>query len=97
MENNNNKKVNLTQFAKGSWQYQVARDLENCPSGITNPISYLKGAARSYSGKYEQSFRSLLRRIENAGYKIERTPGVRGGEWSATYKLIVPAELKIAA
>ena len=89
-------KVNLTQFAKGNWQYEICRDLERYGT-ITNPVSSLRGKAKSYSGKYQTSFNALLTRIKAAGYKIEYIPGVRGGAWSAQYKLVISAELKKVA
>lgn len=89
-------KVNLTQYAKGSWQKEICRDLEKYGK-ITNPISSLRGKAKSYSCKYSTSFTNLLSRIKTAGYKIEYIPGIRGGAWSAQYKLVIPVELKKAA
>jgi len=86
MEKTNNN-LNLVQFAKGSWQYGIAKDLERYGT-ITNPISCLKGKAKNYSDLYNNSFTNLLQRIKAAGHKIEYIPGVRGGAWSAQYKLV---------
>ncbi len=89
-------KINLTQYARGSWQYEICRDLERYGT-ITNPVSFLKGKAKSYSGKYQDSFTNLLSRIKAAGYTIDYIPGVRGGTWSAQYKLVIPVELQKVA
>jgi hypothetical protein len=76
-----NKKI-----ARGSWQQEIWDNLQKGYS-VTNPVSSLRGKAKTYSGKYQESFRNLLTRAQEAGYKISKTPGIRGGEWTATYKL----------
>lgn len=73
-------------IAKGSWQALIWNMLL-AGNEVTNPVSWLKGAARNYSDKYRESFSNLLHRAKTAGYTIQRTPGVRGGEWSATYRI----------
>lgn len=75
-------------ITKGSEQEYWFRQLTS--GGMNAPERYLRGRARSYSGKYRSSFNALLSRMRKAGYKIERTPGVRGGEWSARYRAIAP-------
>jgi len=71
-------------FAKGSeqmvWEKQLLSD-----GGCINPVKFLKGKAKKYSGRYETSFRNLLDRMKGSGYIVTRIPGPRGGEYSATY------------
>jgi hypothetical protein len=45
--------------------------------------STLRGRARSYTGRYEQSARSLLRRLREAGVAHHVQLGPRGGWHSA--------------
>lgn len=69
----------------GSWQKEMMESMmreHGCPS----PTRVLHGRAKSYMGHYVRSFNNLLDKMRAAGYSIERTPGVRGGEWGATYK-----------
>ena len=75
-------------LAKGSWQYQILKDLLS-NSTITNPLKSLKGNAKSYSGRYQVSFFALLLRIEKAGYSITIKSGPMGGQWGSTYTLSV--------
>jgi len=81
-------------IAKGSWQAQIWNQLL-VGYTITSPVSCLVGTAKSYAGKYQSSFTNLLHRAKTAGYIIQRTPGSRGGEWSATYQIIAEP-LKVA-
>lgn len=74
-------------IARGTWQERIWKDLVT-GFEITNPVSNLRGNARNYSSKYAESFGNLLHRAKLAGYKIQRTPGIRGGEYSATYQII---------
>lgn len=55
---------------------------------IGNYSQRLRGRARLYRGRYEITFESLLKYLAKMGYKIERTPGPRGGEYSATYRIV---------
>lgn len=73
---------------RGSWQLQIARNLLS-GDAMCNPLRSLRGAARRYSGRYARSFAAVLAAIEAAGYTVVRTPGPRGGEWSATYRVEV--------
>ena len=86
-KNNNLKTGNLTQFARGSWQHSICHNLEK-DGIIRHPISQLRGTASDYSGHYRNSLDNLLSRIKKAGINIEYIPGVRGGEWTAQYKLV---------
>jgi hypothetical protein len=79
-------KTKNLRIARGSWQQEIWDNLLKGYS-VTSPVSGLRGKAKTYSGKYQESFRNLLVRAQEAGYKIIRTPGKLGGEWSATYKL----------
>lgn len=74
-------------IAKGSWQKRIWSALRS-GRPIVSPTSWLQGRAKNYVGRYDRSFRNMLARAEKAGYVIERTPGIRGGEWSATYRLV---------
>ena len=80
-------KNELQKLAKGSWQRSILNRLLT-GSSITNPIASLQGKARNYSLNYQNSFYSLLTRLKDSGIEISRTPGPRGGEWSAKYQII---------
>lgn len=77
----------MKKIARGSWQESILKELRR-DGEITSPVKYLKGYAKQYQSKYEQSFYNLLKRARVAGMLIERIPGPRGGEWSARYILI---------
>lgn len=81
-------KQQIISLAKGHWQRWIVRNLLS-GDPVVNPVSTLTGRAKDYQMQYRQSFLNLLSRLQAAGYRIEKTPGVRGGEWSATYRLIV--------
>lgn len=80
--------IDLDKFARGSWQLGIARDLAQYRQ-VCNPTKNLRGRAKNYRSRYMASFRSLLSRLENAGYKIEVQYGPRGGLYSAIYRLII--------
>ena len=81
-------KKELLKLAKGHWQENILFDLLTQKT-IVSPIGkQLKGRARNYIGRYEESFYNLLSRLNSAGITVQRTPGPRGGEYSATYKII---------
>lgn len=75
--------------AKGNWQREIVKDLIQYGT-ITNPIKFLRGAAKQYSKKYEDSLYNLIRRIESeTGIKIRIVEyGSRGGMWSAKYGIV---------
>jgi len=77
---------NLLNCAKGSWQREIISDFIKYQT-ITNPIKFLKGAAKSYSGKYQISFDNLISRIEKLGFSITVQLGPHGGMWGSTYTL----------
>lgn len=77
-------------FARGSWQREVVFALAT-GDHVKNPVSSLEGKAKYYSKRYQRSFNNLLSRIKDAGYAIEYTPGVRGGAWSAKFRLVKEA------
>jgi len=81
-------KDSFLKLAKGSWQYQILKDLLS-NSTITNPLKSLKGNAKSYSSRYRVSFFALLFRIEKAGYTITIQSGPLGGQWGSTYTLSI--------
>lgn len=72
-------------IARGSYQRSVFNKLLR--GDEVHTPQYALGRTNKYIHNYEKSFYQLLKRMEDAGYKIERKPGPRGGEWSATYKL----------
>jgi hypothetical protein len=91
---NQERKQLLQEQARGSWQREIVNEFiierEGHPlyrDGVRNPVADLRGNAASYVGRYQESFQALLRRIREAGFEIERTPGPRGGEWGATYRV----------
>lgn len=73
--------------SRGPWQASIERSLR-AGLEIRNPVSDLRGNARNYQGRYQRSFSALLERLGRDGHTIVRTPGPRGGEWSATYRMV---------
>jgi hypothetical protein len=75
--------------AKGSWQREIVADLIRY-GVITNPIKGLRGTAKEYKQRYEESFRNLISRLESeAGVKVRVVQyGPRGGMWSAKYGIV---------
>lgn len=77
----------LEKVARGSWQRGIVNDFIR--DGETpSPFRFLAGEAKRWELKYRESFFNLIRRIEKSGINIEVTPGPRGGEYLATYKII---------
>jgi hypothetical protein len=74
-------------LAKGQWQASILEELL-AGRNIINPISCLQGKAKNWSLSYQRSFNALLDRLNQAGYQIECTAGVRGGMWGAHYRII---------
>lgn len=77
----------MARIARGDWQRQLWADLL-AGRTVPSPQSQLKGRAGLYTGTYMRSFYNMLQRAEERGYRIERTPGAKGGEWSATYRIV---------
>lgn len=81
--------------ARGSWQREVIGDLVRANDGgafypdqfSTNPMYYLRGNARNYMGRYQQSFSSLIERVRDAGFVVDVKLGPKGGYWSAQYRI----------
>lgn len=44
-----------------------------------NPILELRGRAREYALRYNDSFYALCQRFEHAGIRVHKQPGPRGG------------------
>ena len=82
-----NQKQAILSAARGRWQYQIAQSLIT-GRPVRSPVSTLAGKAKNYELHYKSSFRSFLVRLQAAGIHIERTPGIRGGEYTATYRVI---------
>jgi len=78
----------LLACAKGCWQDGIVRDLLR-GGEVRNPLSLLRGKAKLYSLRYEESFRNLRHRLHDAGAVIEYIPGPRGGAWGAHYRLVI--------
>jgi hypothetical protein len=76
----------LRQCAKGCWQEEIIEKFIEY-STITNPVYWLKGEAKNYSGRYTQSFNVLLDRIKSNGFDVKRIPGKCGGWYSSTFTL----------
>lgn len=68
----------------GTWQNGIIASLK-AGVCVTNPVSDLRGRAKNYAGNYRRSFQSALNKLRKAGYEITRSPGPRGGEYSAVY------------
>ena len=83
-----NQKQTILSAARGSWQHEIAQSLIT-GRPIRSPISTLTGKAKNYELHYKSSFLSLLSRLQAAGIQVERTPGVRGGEYTATYRVVI--------
>ena len=75
-----------TKLVRGSYQQDVFNRLTMCWS-VESPTKR-EGKAKRYTDLYVKSFNGLIGRMTAAGYKVERTPGPRGGEWGATYKIV---------
>lgn len=73
-------------IARGCYQSEIFRELVNGHT-IYPPERTLRGRAAGYLSKYRASFCAVLERMAEAGYKVERIPGPKGGEWGATYRL----------
>ena len=79
----------LLNCARGCWQLEIVNALLNSKKNtITNPMFYLTGKAKTYSGRYQTSFNALMERIKKLGYNFKIVLGIRGGYYSATYQLI---------
>ena len=77
----------MAQVARGEWQRELWEQLL-AGRTISSPSRMLSGRAAAYTGKYMDSFANMLQRAQEHGYQIERTPGTKGGEWSATYRIV---------
>ena len=78
---------NTKRLALGYWQQEILCRLLDGKE-IVSPPSRVRGKAKLYQSRYFTSFYNLLDRIEKSGLVIERKVGVRGGEYTATYKLV---------
>lgn len=67
--------------ARGEWQRNVILGRETLGG------STLRGRAKSYAGRYQQSGRNLLARLDAAGIPYHIELGPRGGYHSATLHL----------
>lgn len=81
----NSKQANF--IARGYWQQGIWNALL-AGRTVKNPLSQLSGKAKIYQPRYRESLTNLLYRAEVAGYNVEYTPGPRGGDYAATYRLI---------
>ena len=72
--------------ARGAEQAWFVRCALN--GGARNFSQDLRGKAARYASSYAASFRNLLDRLRKAGIVVERTPGPRGGEYRAEYRIV---------
>lgn len=79
-------KEKIMSCAKGHWQREIA-DYMVRHGEIENPISSLRGKAKIYSLRYEESLQNLFSRMRETGAKIGYVPGPRGGATLARYTL----------
>jgi hypothetical protein len=79
-------KEKMMACARGSWQAEIVAALVRY-GRVTNPCKGLQGRAKSYSGRYEMSWRNLRNRLrEEAGIEVYvKELGPRGGMWSAVW------------
>lgn len=80
----------LTELARGSFQQEYARSLENGAACYADASRILRGRAKNYSGKYQASLDAFIARAEAEGYAFERQLGPKGGRWGSTIKLVPP-------
>jgi len=73
-------------LARGSWQRDMLKAMLST-AGCHSPAYLLQGKAKLYLNRYNNSFQSILQRVRNAGYKINVTPGPRGGEYGSIYRI----------
>ena len=67
-------------LARGCYQRDLVRGRETLGG------STLRGEAKTYSRRYQESARNLVARLRAAGVKFEVELGPRGGWYSATLK-----------
>lgn len=83
------RKTELLKLAKGCWQREIVSYLLRW-GVIDNPTgAVLKGRARNYARRYQESFQNLRQRLESAGVRLEYIPGPRGGAHLARYKMVI--------
>ena len=84
-----NKKNAMLNCAKGNWQREIVEDLIRYGT-ITNPTKFVRGRARNYITRYENSLSNLISRLEKqAGVKVRVVEkGSKGGMWSAKYGIV---------
>lgn len=63
------------------YYWGLATSEAGCPSMDKIVI----GRAKRYMDLYKRGFSRMLVRAGSEGWKIERVPGPRGGEWGAKY------------
>ena len=82
-------KEKMLACAKGHWQREIVADLIRY-GVIDNPIKELRGSAKEYKQRYEESFSNLMSRLEaDAGVKVRIVQyGPRGGRWGAKYGIV---------
>lgn len=69
-------------IARGNYQKNIVRGYETLGG------STLKGKAKEYRRKYDESARNLISRIKESGIPHEIKLGPRGGWYSATLVII---------
>ena len=73
-------------IARGCWQREQLRYLL-AGWGIGHPTRTIIGRANGYVDRYQESLGNMIRRLEDIGYRVEFTPGPRGGAWGGEYRI----------
>lgn len=73
----------MSNIPRGHWQAGI---FEEMVLGMChNPVALLRGNAKSYLPRYQESFEHLVRRAMKAGWHFTMHLGPRGGAWSADF------------
>ena len=79
--------------ARGHWQEGIVDHMARGYASIS-PASRVVGKARNWQYQYQASWHNLVDRLKEAGFYLDRYPGVKGGEYTATYILHHRSELE---
>lgn len=81
----NKKEVLINKIARGHNQKSLISDL--VLNGVTKTLGdYI--TSQKYYNKYLTSYANAVSRLEKEGWNIEYIPGIRGGAWTAQYKVV---------
>lgn len=76
----------MNRVAKGKWQQEIEEQLL-AGQTIPHPAGQLRGAAKDWQLRYDESFESLIARMRAAGHDIEVGTGPRGGRYSGQVRI----------